>query len=275
MRLAEGRFWGGHGSRAQGKVGEKMPEQDAPAAVVLVVEDEENIARLVRLYLEEAGFRALAASDGRDGLALYERERPDLVILDLMLPGMDGWEVCRRIRATSRTPILMLTARQTEEDRIHGLDLGADDYVTKPFSPRELVSRVRAILRRAVPPEASAGPGAVRVLAFPGLLVNPDTRRVEADGRRVELTAKEFDLLAAFAGTPDHVFTREELLNTVWGYNYLGDSRTVDVHVATLRKKVERDPANPRFIKTVWRVGYRFDPTGTTAAAEDAREAGA
>jgi two-component system, OmpR family, response regulator ResD len=252
-----------------------MPEQDAPAAVVLVVEDEENIARLVRLYLEEAGFRALAASDGRDGLALYERERPDLVILDLMLPGMDGWEVCRRIRAIARTPILMLTARQTEEDRIHGLDLGADDYVTKPFSPRELVSRVRAILRRAVPPEAPAGATApARVLSFPGLLVNPDARRVEADGRRVELTAKEFDLLVAFAGTPDHVFTREELLNIVWGYNYLGDSRTVDVHVATLRKKVERDPANPGFIKTVWRVGYRFDPTGAAAGA-DIREAGA
>jgi two-component system, OmpR family, response regulator ResD len=253
-----------------------MPEQDAPAAVVLVVEDEENIARLVRLYLEEASFLVLAASDGRDGLAAYERERPDLVILDLMLPGMDGWEVCRRIRATSRTPILMLTARETEEDRISGLDLGADDYVTKPFSPRELVSRVRAILRRVAPPEAPAGPAAaVSVLAFPGLLVNPDARRVEVDGRRVELTAKEFDLLVAFSGTPDHVFTREELLNTVWGYNYLGDSRTVDVHVATLRKKVERDPANPRFIKTVWRVGYRFDPTGTAAAAEDAREAGA
>ena len=253
-----------------------MPEQDAPAAVILVVEDEENIARLVRLYLEEAGFRMLAASDGHDGLAMYERERPDLVILDLMLPGMDGWEVCRRIRATSRTPILMLTARQTEEDRIHGLDLGADDYVTKPFSPRELVSRVRAILRRAVPPEAPAGTvAAVPVLTFPGLLVNTDARRVEVDGRRVELTAKEFDLLVAFAGTPDHVFTREELLNTVWGYNYLGDSRTVDVHVATLRKKVERDPANPRFIKTIWRVGYRFDPTGMAAAAEDAREAGA
>lgn len=250
-----------------------MPEQDAPAAVVLVVEDEENIARLVRLYLEEAGFRVLAAGDGLDGLALYERERPELVILDLMLPGMDGWEVCRRIRATAHTPILMLTARQTEEDRISGLDLGADDYVIKPFSPRELVSRVRAILRRAVPPETLA---AVPMLAFPGLLVNTDARRVEADGRRIELTAKEFDLLAAFAGTPDHVFTREELLNTVWGYNYLGDSRTVDVHVATLRKKVERDPANPRFIKTVWRVGYRFDPTGTAAAdAEDAaREAG-
>ena len=253
-----------------------MLEQDAPAAVILVVEDEENIARLVRLYLEEASFRVLAAGDGPDGLAMYEREHPDLVILDLMLPGMDGWEVCRRIRATSHTPILMLTARQTEEDRISGLDLGADDYVTKPFSPRELVSRVRAILRRAGPPEASGGAAAaVRMHSFPGLLVNPDTRRVEVDGRRIELTAKEFDLLAAFAGTPDHVFTREELLNTVWGYNYLGDSRTVDVHVATLRKKMERDPANPRFIKTVWRVGYRFDPTGTTAAAEDAREAGA
>jgi two-component system, OmpR family, response regulator ResD len=226
---------------------------------ILVVEDEASITRLVRLYLEQSGFRVVAATDGRAALTLHERERPALVILDLMLPELDGWEVCRRIRATARTPILMLTARQTEEDRVAGLDLGADDYVTKPFSPRELVSRVRAILRRAAQPEP---PSADPLLTFPGLAIMPEARRVEADGRRVELTAKEFDLLVAFVRAPQHVFTREELLSRVWGYDFLGDSRTVDVHVGTLRKKVERDSAHPRFIQTVWRVGYTFDPTG-------------
>jgi len=225
---------------------------------ILVVEDEASITRLVRLYLEQSGFRVVAATDGRAALVLHEREHPALVILDLMLPELDGWEVCRRIRATSHTPILMLTARQTEEDRVAGLDLGADDYVTKPFSPRELVSRVRAILRRAAQPE----PPSADVLSFPGLTITPEARRVEADGRRVELTAKEYDLLLAFVRAPYHVYSREELLSRVWGYDFLGDSRTVDVHVGTLRKKVERDSAHPRFIQTVWRVGYKFDPTG-------------
>jgi DNA-binding response OmpR family regulator len=228
---------------------------------ILVVEDEASITRLVRLYLERAGFRVAEAADGRAALALHDRERPALVVLDLMLPKLDGWEVCRRIRATSRTPILMLTARQSEEDRVAGLDLGADDYVTKPFSPRELVSRVRAILRRAAQPDMPPTPAA-ETLAFDGLTITPAAHRVEVDGRRVELTAKEFDLLVAFARAPGHVFSREELLSRVWGYDFLGDSRTVDVHVGTLRKKVERDSAHPRFIQTVWRVGYTFDPAG-------------
>jgi DNA-binding response OmpR family regulator len=258
-----------------------LPMSDPPPPAtepqtILVVEDEASISRLVRLYLEQAGFRVVEAVDGRTALSLHARERPALVVLDLMLPKLDGWEVCRRIRATSHTPILMLTARQTEEDRVAGLDLGADDYVTKPFSPRELVSRIRAILRRAAQPDTSATSAHAETLTFDGLAVTPSTRRVEMDGRRVELTAKEFDLLVAFARAPGHVFSREELLSRVWGYNFLGDSRTVDVHVGTLRKKIERDPARPRFIQTVWRVGYTFDPTDEMVGAvenEASREA--
>jgi two-component system response regulator ResD len=226
---------------------------------ILIIEDEANIVDLVRLYVEEAGFTLAAAEDGPSGLAAYERITPDLIILDLMLPGMDGYEVCKRIRAHSHTPILMLTARRTEDDRVMGLDLGADDYLTKPFSPRELVSRVRAILRRAslqgVEPEPAR-------LEYPGLTIIPAARRVEADGRAVELTAKEFDVLLTLARAPEQVMARETLLSKVWGFDYLGDSRTVDVHIGTLRKKVERDPAHPRFIKTVWTVGYKFDPSG-------------
>jgi two-component system response regulator ResD len=226
---------------------------------ILIIEDEANIVDLVRLYVEEAGFTLAAAGDGPSGLTAYERIAPDLIILDLMLPGMDGYEVCKRIRAQGHTPILMLTARRTEDDRVMGLDLGADDYLTKPFSPRELVSRVRAILRRtslqATEPEPAR-------LEYPGLTIIPAARRVEVDGRAVELTAKEFDVLLTLARAPDQVMARETLLSKVWGFDYLGDSRTVDVHIGTLRKKVERDPARPRFIKTVWTVGYKFDPSG-------------
>ena len=246
-----------------------MNDPHTSEATVLVIEDEESITRLLRLYLIQAGYRVLVAGNGIVGLTLHEREHPDLVVLDVMLPGLDGWDVCRRIRASARTPILMLTALQTEEDRIAGLDLGADDYVTKPFSPRELVSRVRAILRRATPTEQQAsGDGEPDALGFPGLALTVRARRVEVDGRRVELTAKEFDLLLALARAPERVFTREELLSAVWGYDYLGDSRTVDVHIGTLRKKIERDPAQPRYIKTIWRVGYVFDPAGVDDAPE-------
>jgi two-component system response regulator ResD len=241
------------GSAQQGKA-------DGGGAKILVIEDEASIIQLVRLYLEEAGYTVIAAHNGIAGLEAHATAPPDLIILDLMLPGLDGYEVCKRIRATSQTPILILTARRTEDDRVLGLDLGADDYLTKPFSPRELVSRVRAILRRVAP--ATAGPAEPERLAFPGLVILPPARRVEVDGRAVDLTAKEFDVLLTLARAPDHVFSREALLNKVWGFDYLGDSRTVDVHIGTLRKKVERDPSHPRFIKTVWTVGYKFDPSG-------------
>lgn len=243
---------------------------------ILIIEDEINIAQVLRLYLEQAGYTVLTAGDGVAGLELHAREHPDLIILDLMLPALDGMEVCRRIRAWANTPILMLTARQGEDDRIAGLDLGADDYLVKPFSPREVVSRVKAILRRTAPvsltPGASSGAqsGESAVenphehLRFDGLYINVPARRVEVQGQNIALTAKEFDLLMTLASSPDRVFTREALLNQIWGYSYLGDGRTVDVHVGTLRKKLEAPANGPHFIQTVWGVGYKFVP-GKTA----------
>ena len=241
------------------------------AMKILVIEDDMNITQLIRLYLEQAGYTVLGASDGVAGLEMHAREQPDLVILDLMLPALDGMEVCRRIRAWATTPILMLTARQGEEDRIAGLELGADDYLIKPFSPREMVSRVKAILRRT----ASAPSGALEAkstkderdselaeeeIRIGGLVVNIPARRVTIFGRPVTLTVKEFDLLVALSSAPDRVFTREALLNQVWGYSYLGDGRTVDVHIGTLRKKLEAVPGVPHHIQTVWGVGYKFVP---------------
>jgi two-component system response regulator ResD len=237
------------------------------AQKILVIEDEDGIIHLLNLYLKDAGYTVVVAKDGADGLALHAREHPDLVVLDVMLPGIDGFEVCRRIRVWSMTPILILTARSDEDDRISGLEIGADDYLVKPFSPRELVSRIRAILRRvgnvdsgaveSVQP-VSGTEGSNFVLHFPGLTIDLLARRVEVKGREVALTPTEFDLLALMAKAPDRVFTREVLMNQVWGYDYLGDGHTVDVHISTLRKKIELD-LQQRYIKTVWRVGYRFD----------------
>ncbi|HZU65971.1 MAG TPA: response regulator transcription factor [Ktedonobacteraceae bacterium] len=246
---------------------------------ILIIEDEANIAQVLRLYLEQANYTVLVASDGVAGLELHAREHPDLVILDLMLPALDGMEVCRRIRAWANTPILMLTARQGEEDRIAGLELGADDYLVKPFSPREVVSRVKAILRRTavqVPAmsgaseNGAAAPDKGKIaesgehLHFGGLHINVPARRVEVRGQDVPLTAKEFDLLVTLASSPDRVFTRESLLDQIWGYTYLGDGRTVDVHVGTLRKKIEGAAGSEaaHMIKTVWGVGYKFVPEG-------------
>ncbi len=235
---------------------------------ILIIEDEEGIIHLLNLYLKDAGYEVVVAKDGADGMALHAREHPDLVILDIMLPAIDGFEVCRRIRAWSKTPILMLTARGSEDDRIQGLELGADDYLVKPFSPRELVSRVRAILRRTGSSEGNEGgkdrpaPGAPAaddgVLRFPGLVIDTLARRVEVNGSEVQLTPLEFDLLALLARSPGRVFTREVLMNKVWGYDYLGDGHTIDVHISALRKKIEAN-AEYRYITTVWRVGYRFE----------------
>ena len=236
---------------------------------ILIIEDEEGIIHLLNLYLKDAGFDVVAARDGADGLALHAREHPDLVILDIMLPAIDGFEVCRRIRQWSKTPILMLTARGSEDDRIQGLDLGADDYLVKPFSPRELVSRVRAILRRVNGGEGSetrsaGGTGGEAtgvndaVMHFSGLTIDLPARRVEVGGVEVMLTPTEFDLLALLAKSPGRVFTREILMNKVWGYDYLGDGHTIDVHISALRKKLEAN-AEQRYITTVWRVGYRFE----------------
>src|SRR6266699_1057348 len=220
------------------------------AQKILIIEDEAGIIHLLNLYLKDADYDVVIARDGADGLAMHAREHPDLVILDIMLPAIDGFEVCRRIRAWSKTPILMLTARGSEDDRIEGLELGADDYLVKPFSPRELVSRVRAILRRTASAES--------VLRFPGLTIEIPARRVEVNGSEVQLTPTEFDLLALLAQSPERVFTREILMNKVWGYDYLGDGHTIDVHISALRKKLEAN-SEQRYITTVWRVGYKFD----------------
>ncbi len=237
---------------------------------ILVIEDEEGIIHLLNLYLRDAGYLVVVARDGADGLALHAREHPDLVLLDIMLPALDGFEVCRRIRSWSRTPILMLTARGDEDDRIQGLELGADDYLVKPFSPRELVSRVRAILRRVnssqengnVPQSAAvhaSQPAQDKsALVFSGLSVDILSRRVEVKGTEVMVTPTEFDILALLAQSPGRVFTREVLMNKIWGYDYYGDGHIIDVHISALRKKIEAN-SDYRYIKTVWRVGYKFE----------------
>jgi DNA-binding response OmpR family regulator len=247
------------------------------AMKILIIEDEVNITQVIRLYMEQAGYTVLEASDGIAGLELHAREQPDLVILDLMLPGLDGMEVCRRIRNWANTPILMLTARQGEDDRVAGLEAGADDYLAKPFSPRELVSRVKAILRRTsnssslpahetkTPPEKDIVVPNKEELHFGNLLINLPARRVLVAKQQVTLTVKEFDLLVTLASSPDRVFTRETLLNQVWGYSYLGDGRTVDVHIGTLRKKLEAIAGAPHVIQTVWGVGYKFVPPAQTS----------
>lgn len=224
------------------------------AQTILVVDDEARIVKLVRDYLERAGLNVLSARDGEMALALARREQPDLIILDLMLPGVDGLDVCRRLRQESGVPIIMLTARVEEADRVVGLELGADDYVTKPFSPRELVARVRATLRRA---EGQVGPATVIRAAD----VELDTAALAATvgGEPVDLTPTEFHLLAALVRQPGRIFSREQLLEAVHGVAFEGYDRSIDSHVKNIRRKIEPDPHRPRYIQTVYGVGYRFD----------------
>jgi len=223
---------------------------------VLVVDDEPHIVELVRYNLEREGFQVTVAYDGQEALQRARTDRPDLIVLDLMLPYVDGLEVCRTLRRESTVPILVLTAKDGELDRVLGLETGADDYVTKPFSPRELVARVRAILRRARP-ESAVGAAQPRLVAG-DLVLDPNTREVFLAGRPVELTTKEFDLLRLLMAHPNRVFTRDALLEHVWGYDYFGGTRTVDMHISRLRDKIEDDPASPTYIVTVRRVGYKF-----------------
>jgi len=223
---------------------------------ILVVDDEPHIVELVRYNLEREGFQVSVAYDGQQALQRARAERPDLIVLDLMLPYVDGLEVCRTLRRESPVPILVLTAKDGELDRVLGLETGADDYVTKPFSPRELVARVRAILRRARP-EMEAGSTQPRLVAGE-LVLDPNTREVFLAGRPVDLTTKEFDLLRLLMAHPNRVFTRDALLEHVWGYDYLGTTRTVDMHISRLRDKIEDDPAAPTYIVTVRGVGYKF-----------------
>ena len=222
--------------------------------LVLIVEDEANIASFARMYLEAAGFRVEIATRGDDGLKAAEDHSPDLVVLDLMLPGMDGYEVTRRLRQRGQVPVIMLTARDDAVDKVVGLELGADDYITKPFNPRELVARVRAVLRRAAEraPEAPASP-ANATLEIDALRIEVGGREVYADGEGVALTPKEFDLLVTLIENRGLVLTREQLLERVWGFTFLGDSRTIDVHVRQLRRKL----GNHCPIQTVWGTGYK------------------
>jgi DNA-binding response OmpR family regulator len=224
---------------------------------ILVVEDERNLVNLLRGYLEREGFEVHEALDGNAALKTARSVEPDVVILDWMLPGMDGMEVLRELRRSSDTYVIMLTARTEEMDSIVGLSAGADDYLTKPFSPGELVARIRAMLRR---PRGGVPGVAEMPLQFDELIIDPARREVRLRGEEVDLTALEFELLAALASRPGLVFNRGQLLEHVWGEAYFGSDHVVDVHVANLRKKIEDDPANPRYIKTVRGVGYRFRP---------------
>ncbi|HEX6779144.1 MAG TPA: response regulator transcription factor [Ktedonobacterales bacterium] len=233
-------------------------EQAVKQRRILVVDDEASVRDVLTRYLEREGYHVEVAADGQSALrAAYEQ--PDLIVLDLMLPGVNGLEVCRRLRGQSNVPIIMLTARDEEADKLIGFTTGADDYITKPFSPAELVLRIKAVLRRV---EVATAPAQQQsdVLRFDTLVISPAFRRVEVAGQTVDLTAKEFDLLHYLASHPGQVFTRSQLLTQIWDYDYYGDSSTVTVHISRLREKIESDPAHPCHIKTVWGVGYKFEP---------------
>ncbi len=226
---------------------------------ILVVDDEERIRRLVRMYLERSGFVVDEAENGSEALEKALTNGYSLVVLDLMLPVLDGREVCAQIRQQLETPIIMLTAAGDEINRIHGFELGADDYVVKPFSPRELVMRVKALLKRSGEPEF-VKPDAQQLLTFPKLSIHIDARRVDVNDQEIGLTPKEFDLLVYMAQRPDKVFSREELLRDVWNYQFYGDQRTVDTHIKRLREKLgQASEAVSQYIVTVWGVGYKFE----------------
>ena len=221
---------------------------------IVVVEDDINIAELLRLYLEKDGFEVLIAHDGGEGLRLAESEKPDLVMLDIMLPIMDGWQVCRAIRKNSKTPIIMLTAKGETEDKVTGLEMGADDYIVKPFEVKELLARVHAVLRRTGEEVPQQG----KKLTYDKLVINLDSYELIVDGKKVDTPPKEMELLYHLAATPNRVYTRNQLLDEVWGFDYFGDSRTVDVHIKRLREKLE-GVSDKWTLKTVWGVGYKFE----------------
>ncbi len=231
---------------------------------VLIIEDDKDIARLVELHLKDAGYEVSAAYEGNAGLELALSKQFDLIILDLLLPGTDGIEICRRVRAASPYPfILMLTSRSSELDRVLGLEIGADDYLTKPFSVPELLARVKALFRRGQALTSQASPEKQKVVASGGIVMDTEKRTVTLNGRSVSLTAKEFDLLLHLARHPGRVFTRMELLDQVWGYGYEGYEHTVNSHINRLRAKIEKNPAQPRYILSVRGVGYKFAEPGT------------
>ena len=221
---------------------------------VLIVEDDRNIADLLRLYLEKEGYEVVIANDGLKGVELFKSSQPSLVLLDVMLPGMDGWGVCRAIRSESKTPIIMLTAKSETEDKVSGLKQGADDYITKPFEMKEVLARIEAVLRRSgIEPEKAS-----RRLVFDKLIIDMDAFELTVDGKKVPTPPKEMELLYHLASTPNRVYTRNQLLDEVWGFDYFGDTRTVDVHIKRLREKLE-GVSDQWELKTVWSVGYKFE----------------
>jgi DNA-binding response OmpR family regulator len=231
---------------------------------VLVIDDEPSVHDVARGYLEREGFQVLGAINGRDGLAMARDMKPSLIVLDRMLPDLTGEQVCAAVRTESDVPILMLSARAGETERVRGLDLGADDYVTKPFSPRELVARVRALMRRAAGPPESAAPQPKAPLAFDGgrMLIDEERHELTIGGERVNVTPSEWRLLVALAESPGRVYSRFELINRVQGYEYEGYERTIDAHVKNLRRKIEPDPGRPSYVETVHGVGYRLAAVG-------------
>ena len=225
------------------------------ARKVLIVEDESNIAELINLYLKKEGYETMIAEDGGKALELYRLFRPDLVLLDIMLPVMDGWAVCAKIRETDKTPIIMLTAKGETTDKVTGLEMGADDYIVKPFEMKEVLARIHAVLRRFGAEEEGNGG---KKLSFDKLVINMDSYELTVDGKRVDTPPKELELLFHLASSPNRVFTRNQLLDEVWGFDYFGDSRTVDVHIKRLREKLE-GVSDQWSLKTVWGVGYKFE----------------
>lgn len=221
---------------------------------ILVVDDDENICELVRLYLDKEGNEVNTANDGIEAIEEFKRTTPDMVILDIMLPGADGWQVCREIRKVSQIPIIMLSAKGDTFDKVLGLELGADDYLVKPFEPKELIARVKAVLRRS----GSSDKDTQEEVVYPNLLVNKTTYTVKVDGKEVQMPPKELELLYFLSSNPNKVYTRDQLLEYIWGYDFFGDSRTVDVHIKRLREKVE-NPSHSWQIKTVWGIGYKFE----------------
>jgi DNA-binding response OmpR family regulator len=218
----------------------------------MVVDDEKNICELIRLYLEKEGFDVTIANNGSDAIAMIRQNHPDLVLLDIMMPVIDGWEVCRQVREFSQVPIIMLTAKGETFDKVRGLDLGADDYIVKPFDTKEVVARVKAVLRRTTPEENSGE------VSYDKLVVNIDRYELRVDGKVIDTPPKELELLYHLAKNPNRVYTRDQLLDEVWGFEYFGDSRTIDVHVKRLREKLE-GVSDQWCLKTVWGVGYKFE----------------
>lgn len=224
---------------------------------VLIVDDEANICELIRLYVEKEGYNAIIATDGAKAVEKFMQEKPDMVLLDIMLPVKDGWQVCREIRAVNDTPIIMLTAKGETFDKVLGLELGADDYIVKPFEPKELVARMKAVLRRTearTAPQEESGDE----LVFDGLKIGRETYEIYLDGKKIEMPPKEFELLYFLARNKNKVYTRDQLLDEIWGYEFFGDSRTVDVHIKRIREKIESEGKNWQ-LKTVWGVGYKFE----------------